>query len=52
LKDGLLLNAYFKLKNHSLREAQAFGSDKSDIEIEQIPLLFQPINNINLLRNE
>lgn len=52
IKDGLLLNAYFKLKKLSLRDERAFGLDKSDVIIEHIPLLYQPINNINLLRNE
>jgi len=51
LKDGLLLNAYFKLKQYSLSDEKAFGLDKSDVVIEDIPLLYQPINNIQLTRN-
>jgi KUP system potassium uptake protein len=50
LRDGLLLNAYFFLKRMSLSEEKAFGLDKSDVIIEQIPLLYQPINNIHLER--
>jgi KUP system potassium uptake protein len=50
LKDGLLLNAYFILKQMGLSDEKAFGLDKSDVIIEDIPLVYQPINNINLIR--
>lgn len=50
LKEGLLLNAYFKLKQMSLSDEKAFGLDKSDVVIEDIPLLYQPINSIGLKR--
>lgn len=52
LRDGLLLNAYFFLKKFSLRDAKAFGLDKSDVEVEQIPLIYQPAGNIQLVREE
>jgi KUP system potassium uptake protein len=51
LRDGILLNAYFKLKQLSQSDEKAFGLDKSDVVIEQIPLIYQPINNIELIRN-
>lgn len=51
LKDGLLLNAYFKLKHHSQSDEKAFGLDKSDVVIEHIPLIYQPISKIGLTRN-
>lgn len=50
LKDGLLLNAYFKLKHHSQSDEKAFGLDKSDVVIEHIPLIYQPISKIGLTR--
>ncbi len=50
IKEGLLLKGYFLLKNLSLSDAKAFGLEKSDVEIEQIPLLYQPITNIQLTR--
>jgi len=50
LKDSLLLKYYFILKNLGLSDEKAFGLDKSDVVVEQIPLLYQPINNINLTR--
>lgn len=51
LRDGLLLNAYFKLKQMGLSDEKAFGLDKSDVVVEDIPLIYQPINNIELTRN-
>ncbi|HEY0298695.1 MAG TPA: KUP/HAK/KT family potassium transporter [Arachidicoccus sp.] len=50
LKDGLLLNSYFFLKRLGLSDEKAFGLDKSDVEVEQIPLVYQPVNNIELKR--
>jgi KUP system potassium uptake protein len=50
LKDGLLLNGYFKLKQLGVSDEKAFGLEKSDVEIEHIPLLYQPITNIELKR--
>ena len=52
LRDGLLLNAYFFLKRYSLRDEKAFGLDKSDVEIEQVPLIYQPVQKIQLVRKE
>ena len=50
LRDGILLNAYFKLKHLSQSDEKAFGLDKSDVIIEDTPLIYQPINNIELAR--
>ena len=51
-KEGLLLNSYFFLKHLGQSDEEAFGLDKSDVVIEQIPLVYQPANNITLKRNE
>lgn len=51
LKEGLLLNAYFFLKRLGLSDEKAFGLDKSDVMVEQIPLVYQPVHNIELTRN-
>ncbi len=48
--EGLLLNGYFFLKRLSLSDEKAFGLDKSDVEVEQVPLIYQPITKINLVR--
>ncbi|HSF89184.1 MAG TPA: KUP/HAK/KT family potassium transporter, partial [Saprospiraceae bacterium] len=50
LKEGLLLNMYFFLKRMGQRDEKAFGIDKSDVVIEHIPLLYQPITNVELKR--
>lgn len=50
LREGLLLNSYFFLKRLGVSDEKAFGLEKSDIIIEQIPLVYQPITNIKLNR--
>ncbi len=52
LKEGLLLNSYFLLKRLGLSDERAFGLDKSDVVVEQIPLVYQPANHIELIRNK
>ncbi len=50
LKEGLLLNSYFKLKRMGQRDEQAFGLDKSDVEIEYVPLVYQSMEQMELKR--
>ncbi|MEJ8818844.1 KUP/HAK/KT family potassium transporter [Lacibacter sp. H407] len=50
LKGGLLLNSYFFLKGLGQRDEKAFGLDKSDVVVEDIPLLYQPMQQIELTR--
>ncbi|MBL7741000.1 MAG: KUP/HAK/KT family potassium transporter [Chitinophagaceae bacterium] len=52
LKEGLLLNSYFFLKGLGQSDEKAFGLDKSDVEVEHIPFIYQPVQNIQLTRNE
>lgn len=52
LREGLLLNGYFFLKRLGVSDEKAFGLEKSDVEIEQIPLVYQPITNIKLDREK
>jgi KUP system potassium uptake protein len=51
LRDGLLLQSYFFLKQLGQSDEKAFGLDKSDVIVEQIPLVYQPVTNIELTRN-
>lgn len=51
LGEGLLLRSYFKLKDMGLSDEKAFGLDKSDVVVEQVPLIYQPVQNIDLKRN-
>ncbi len=50
LKDSWLLTSYFWLKKLSLSDERAFGLDKSDVTIEEIPMVYQPTSNIALER--
>jgi len=50
LKEGMMLNAYFFLKELGLSDEKAFGLEKSDVVVEQIPLLYQPAEKIDLKR--
>lgn len=52
IRDSLLLKGYFFLKQLSQRDEKAFGLDKSDVLIEQIPLVYQPVQSIQLARIE
>ena len=51
LREGLLLESYFFLKRLGQRDEKAFGLDKSDVEVEQIPLVYHPMSKIDLVRN-
>ncbi len=50
LKEGLLMNAYFFLKRISQRDERAFGLDKSDVLVEQVPLVYAPAQTVELTR--
>ncbi len=52
LRDGLLLNSYFFLKGMGLSDEKAFGLDKSDVIVEQTPLVYHPMQQIELTRNQ
>lgn len=52
LKEGLLLQAYFKLKDMGLSDEKAFGLDKSDVVIEHIPLIYQQGQQVKLQREK
>lgn len=50
LREGLLLNAYFFLKRLGQSDEEAFGLDKSDVVIEQYPLVYQTASQLELVR--
>ncbi len=50
LKEGITLKAYFFLQKMAQNDEKAFGLDKSDVLVEQIPLIYQPIGVVNLTR--
>ena len=51
LREGLLLKSYFLLKDMGLSDEKAFGLDKSDVVVEHIPLIYHPVSNIDLIRD-
>lgn len=52
LREGLLLNSYFFLKNLGQRDEKAFGLDKSDVTVEQVPLVYHRVSEIMLKRED
>ena len=48
--EGFLMNSYYFLKSLSLSDSKAFGLDKSDVAIEEIPIIYHPTSNITLHR--
>ncbi|MCC7245716.1 MAG: KUP/HAK/KT family potassium transporter, partial [Saprospiraceae bacterium] len=52
LREGLLLNAYFTLKHFGQSDEKAFGLDKSDVVMEHVPLIYQPVQKLNLQRHQ
>jgi KUP system potassium uptake protein len=50
MREGLLINSYFWLKRMGQRDEQAFGLDKSDVELEYVPLVYHPLAEVNLKR--
>lgn len=51
LREGVLLHTYFWLKHWAQNDIKAFGIDKSDVLMEQIPLVYQAHPPIHLSRN-
>jgi len=51
LREGLLLNSYFFLNKLGQSDEKTFGLDKSDVIIEEVPLIYQPIKKIELTRS-
>lgn len=50
LRNGLLLKGYFLMKSLGQSDERAFGLDKSDVVVEQVPLIYQPVHNVELTR--
>lgn len=50
IKEGVLLNMYLFLKKIGTTDEKAFGLDKNDVVIENIPLIYQPPMEFTLNR--
>ncbi|CAM3899626.1 putative potassium transport system protein [Flavobacterium branchiophilum] len=51
-KDGWMLTSYFWLKKISLSDEKAFGLDKSDVAIEEYPMVYSPLIKLDLNRKK
>jgi KUP system potassium uptake protein len=51
-KEGLVMGAYFAIKNLSQSDHKAFGLDTSSTIIERVPLLLSPISYLPMKRVE
>jgi KUP system potassium uptake protein len=51
MRDELLLKGHLLLKRIGLRDVKAFGLDKTDVIFEHRPLIYNPVNNIQLRRD-
>lgn len=49
-KEGWMLTTYFWLKKLSLSDEKAFGLDKSDVKIEEYPMIYSPTIKLELNR--
>ncbi|WP_162127660.1 KUP/HAK/KT family potassium transporter [Flavobacterium phycosphaerae] len=49
-KEGWMMTTYFWLKKLSLSDEKAFGLDKSDVQIEEYPMVYSPVTNLELNR--
>jgi len=49
-RDGIFLKFYYFLKKHAQKDGKAFGLDKSDVLVEQVPFVYQPLQELNLQR--
>jgi len=50
VSEGLLLNSYFFLKHLGQSDEKALGLDKSDVEIEQVTLVYHRVEQVALTR--
>ena len=50
LKEGFILNSYFAIGKIAQSDKKAFGLDWSDTDVEKIPLVLAPVQNIPLKR--
>jgi KUP system potassium uptake protein len=49
-KERLIMNTYFYLKHFTASEAKWFGLDTSSVQVEKVPLIINPVKNVELTR--
>ncbi len=50
LREGLIMSTYFMIKKLGLKDEKAFGLDRSDVLLEYVPFIYNPIHKIDLKR--
>jgi KUP system potassium uptake protein len=48
--EGLIMRAYFFIKQYTPSEDKWFGLDSSAVKVEKVPLVIRPTENVNLKR--
>jgi KUP system potassium uptake protein len=51
-RQGWILNVYFAIKQWAQANEKAFGLDPSETHVEKIPLLVNPVDDVNLCRKD
>jgi KUP system potassium uptake protein len=52
LVEGLIMKAYFFIKDFTPSEDKWFGLDTSAVKVEKVPLIIRPVENVVLKRVE
>ena len=52
LVEGMIMKAYFFIKDFTPSEDKWFGLDTSAVKIEKVPLIIRPVENVKLRRIE
>ncbi|HTA26866.1 MAG TPA: KUP/HAK/KT family potassium transporter [Bacteroidia bacterium] len=52
LRESFILRSYFFIKHLAQSESKAFGLDTSETRVEKIPLIVNPVSNIQMKRIE
>jgi len=50
IREGVILTSYFLLKRLAQTDQKAFGLDKSDVTVEQVPIVYHPVQKIELAK--
>ncbi len=50
IREGFILNSYFLLRKLAQSDSKAFGLDTSELQIEKIPLVVNPVSQMQLFR--
>lgn len=49
-REGIIIQTYYLLKKFAQKDEKAFGLDKSDVLVEQVPFVYKPFHDLKLVR--